>query len=158
LFWENIDFGNGIITIPQSKSGEVRYVSMNDRVVEILREMPNRFRSAYVFTSTNGQTPMNSRNFIQRIFLPHVRQAEIPNFRWHDLRHTFASRLVMEGTDLRTVQELMGHKTIAMTMKYAHLSQGHKRDAVQRLVKPKKMDRTDTRTDTELHTKEKGTQ
>jgi integrase len=158
LRWENIDFGNSIITIPQSKSGEIRYVSMNDRVVEILREMRSRFRSPYVFTSTNGQTPMNSRNFIQRIFLPHVRQAEIPNFRWHDLRHTFASRLVMEGTDLRTVQELMGHKTIAMTMKYAHLSPGHKRDAVQRLVKPKKTDRTDTRTSTKLHTKEKGTQ
>jgi len=101
---------------------------------------------------------MNSRNFIQRIFLPHVRQAAISDFRWHELRHTFASRLVMEGTDLRTVQELMGHKTIAMTMKYAHLSPGHKRDAVQRLVKPKKTDRTDTRTDTKLHSKEKGTQ
>jgi len=137
LRWENIDFGTGIITIPQSKSGEIHYVSMNDRVVEILRNMPSRFHSPYVFTSTNGQTPMNSRNFIQRIFLPHVRQAAIPKFRWHDLRHTFASRLVMAGIDLRTVQELMGHKTITTTMRYAHLSPGHKMDAVQCLVKPK---------------------
>ncbi|MGB6381085.1 MAG: tyrosine-type recombinase/integrase, partial [Syntrophobacteria bacterium] len=59
-------------------------------------------------------------------------------------RHTFASRLVMDGADLRTVQELMGHKTIAMTMKYAHLSPGHRMDTVQRLVG----NRTDTRTGT----------
>jgi integrase len=157
LRWENVDFGTGIITIPQSKSGEIRYVSMNDRVVEILRNMPSRFHSPYVFTSTNGQTPMNSRNFIQRIFLPHVRQAAILNFRWHDLRHTFASRLVMAGTDLRTVQELLGHKTITTTIRYAHLSPGHKRDAVQRLVKPKTKTKLTPELTLKLTPKKKGT-
>src|SRR5208337_230704 len=59
--------------------------------------------------------------------------ARIPNFRWHDLRHTFASRLVMAGVDIRTVQELMGHKTIQVTLRYAHLAPQHQLEAVQRL-------------------------
>jgi site-specific recombinase XerD len=62
-----------------------------------------------------------------------VRRAGIDNLHWHDLRHTFASRLVMGGVDLRTVQELLGHKPILMTMRYAHLSRDHKLGAVERL-------------------------
>ena len=56
------------------------------------------------------------------------------NFTRHCLRHTFASPLVMAGVDLRTVQELMGHKTIAMTCRYAHLAPSHKLAAVERLT------------------------
>jgi site-specific recombinase XerD len=61
--------------------------------------------------------------------------ARLPNFTWHCLRHTFASRLVMKGVDLRTVQELMGHKTIQMTCRYAHLGPEHKLAAVETLCK-----------------------
>jgi len=61
-------------------------------------------------------------------------KAKIQGVTWHTLRHTFASRLVMAGVDLKTVQELMGHKTIAMTARYAHLSPEHKLSALERLV------------------------
>jgi site-specific recombinase XerD len=61
-------------------------------------------------------------------------EAKIEGVTWHTLRHTFASRLVMAGVDLKTVQELMGHKTIAMTARYAHLSPEHKLSALERLV------------------------
>ncbi len=60
-----------------------------------------------------------------------VKQAGIKDFRFHDLRHTFASRSVMAGVDIRTVQELMGHKTIAMTLRYSNLSPDHKRRAIE---------------------------
>ena len=60
-------------------------------------------------------------------------KAGIQDFRWHDLRHMFASRLVMAGVDIRTVQELMGHKTIQVTLRYAHLAPRHQLEAVQRL-------------------------
>jgi site-specific recombinase XerD len=62
-----------------------------------------------------------------------IAEAKVKNFRWHDLRHTFISRLVMKGVDLRTVQELAGHKTISMTVRYAHLAPEHNQAAIEKL-------------------------
>src|SRR5262249_20254888 len=70
----------------------------------------------------------------RRWFEHAVREAEIVDFHWHDLRHTFASRLMMAGVDLRTVQELIGHKTITMTVRYSHLTPAHLQEAVDRLA------------------------
>jgi integrase len=77
-------------------------------------------------------------------------KASIVDFTWHCLRHTFASWLVMAGVGLRTVQELMGHKTIAMTCRYAHLAPQHQLDAVGNLDgRGRELSRpTDTKTDT----------
>ncbi len=67
-------------------------------------------------------------------FEPAVKKAKIRSFSWHCLRHTFASRLVMAGVDLRTVQELTGHKSIKMTVRYSHLTPKHTLAAVERLA------------------------
>jgi site-specific recombinase XerD len=61
------------------------------------------------------------------------KEAGIEGVTWHILRHTYCSRLVMAGVDLKTAQELMGHKTLAMTARYAHLSPGHLKTAIQKL-------------------------
>jgi site-specific recombinase XerD len=147
LKWKHVDFATGIITIPRSKHGEIRYVPMNDTVREILRARPSRLKSDYVFPSDTGKTPIDACNYMRRVFVPALEAAKIENFHWHDLRHTFASRLVMKGVDIRTVQELMGHKTITMTLRYSHLSPAHQLDAVQRLNRPPTSTSTSTEPD-----------
>jgi len=135
LTWAQVDFLAGVLTIPRSKHGETRHVPMNAVVREILWEcwtarLAQANASPYVFLTAYGE-PFHD---VRKWFPLALREAGIANFRWHDLRHTFASRLVMAGVDLRTVQELMGHKTIQMTLRYSHLSPSHQRQAVERLV------------------------
>jgi site-specific recombinase XerD len=125
--WEFIDFRNRLITIPKSKHGDVRYVRMNSRVADILSVLKDSsIATGSVFASKSPRY----------WFEPAVKAARLMNFTWHCLRHTFISRLVMAGVDLRTVQELAGHKSIAMTCRYAHLAQGHQQAAVEMLVAP----------------------
>jgi site-specific recombinase XerD len=83
----------------------------------------------------------------RRWFEPVVKASGLLAFTWHCLRHTFASRLVMAGVDIRTVQELLGHKTISMTVRYSHLAPKHTLAAVERLDAPTG-EATDTTTDT----------
>jgi site-specific recombinase XerD len=121
--WENVDFANGLLKIPKSKHGEVRWVSLNSRVqavFAILKPAPAVGRI---------MTLKSPRGWFEKA----VKDSGIAHFNWHDLRHTFISRLVMAGVDLRTVQELAGHKTIQMTMRYAHLAHSHVAMAVEKL-------------------------
>jgi integrase len=138
LKWQYIDQENGVLTIPRSKSGETRHVPLNDVVLTILKGLNSWMTSPWVFPSPgNPGRPQDAQNFYNRVFIPALDAAGIEGAVWHSLRHTFASRLVMAGVDLRTVQELMGHKDIKMTLRYSHLSSGHLKDAVARLLKSK---------------------
>ncbi len=130
-----MDIENRVLTIPRSKSGETRHVPLNDQAVAILEGLKSWMTSPWVFPSPNPARPLDAQNFYNRVFIPALGKAEIQGVVWHTLRHTFASRLVMAGVDLRTVQELMGHKDIHMTLRYSHLSPSYLKDAVQRLVK-----------------------
>jgi integrase len=84
--------------------------------------------SEYVFTY-NGKPVKN----ITKSFKAALKNAGIADFRFHDLRHTFASQVIMRGGDLKDVQELLGHKSMSMTLRYSHLSQEHKKRAVNLL-------------------------
>ncbi len=143
LRWQDVNLETGIITIPLSKNGEKRHVPLNSAARAALDTLWDR-RKAPGYVCPGVEDHERARDW-RRWFENAVIAAKIENFRWHDLRHTFASRLVMAEIDLRTVQELLGHKTIAMTVRYSHLSPTHLREAVERLTeKP-----TDTTTSTE---------
>jgi integrase len=124
LKWEDIDFDQGIIFVRNSKNNETREIPMNDQLMSVLRNL--KFKSPYLFAREDGKLCISIRTAFENA----VRRANIHDFRFHDLRHTFASHLVMAGVDLITVKELLGHKTINMTLRYAHLSPDHKRHAV----------------------------
>jgi integrase len=127
LRWENVDFKNGYITIEKSKNGEIRKIPMNKQVTAIL----NRIResdepSEYVFSVKNEAIIC-----FETAWCHARKEIGIKNFRFHDLRHTFGSRLGMAGVDIKTIQELMGHKDISMTMRYSHPTPEHKKRVVE---------------------------
>jgi len=97
-----------------------------------LTALPRHITSPYVFWY--GKDGRRYKD-IKRSFHSALRRAGIKDFHFHDLRHTFASHLIMEGADITAVKELLGHKTLSMTMRYAHLAPNHKVKAVALLDK-----------------------
>ena len=83
----------------------------------------------YVFSGRTDGTLLD----VKKAWISVRASAEISNFRWHDLRHSFASKLAMRGVDLNTIRELLGHASLAMTLRYAHLAPEHKMEAVSKL-------------------------
>jgi len=122
----DIDLVGRMLHVREAKGGEGRSIPLNDVLFAALSTIQGE-PGELVF---RGNTLTNLRDIWDQA----VKDAKLDNFKFHDLRHTFASRLVMAGVDLRRVQILMGHKSIKMTERYAHLAPGHLRDAVSRLV------------------------
>lgn len=126
LKWEQIDLRNGLIFLTKTKNGKPRGVPINATLREVFKSIPHSLESEYVFTDRNGR-PYKSVN---NSFPTACRRAGIRDFHFHDLRHTFASYLVMARVDLRSVQELLGHKDLRMTVRYSHLDAPHLAKAV----------------------------
>lgn len=131
--WQDVDFNRRILTIPRTKNGDTRYVDLNETATTALRWLyQRRTKLPWVFLNSQGEQLRSQRDWFDRV----LAATKLPNYTWHCNRHTFASRLVMKGVDLRTVGELLGHRTFQMTMRYAHLAADHRRSAVARLDKP----------------------
>jgi integrase len=137
--WQGVSFIRRTLTTPRNKNGATRHIRLNRSALSALKALQAQGNgSKLVCGGTN--TP-------RWWFDPAVKAAGLERFTRHCLRHTFASRLVMAGVDIRTVQELLGHKTIAMTVRYSHLAPEHNLAAVERLDGPTEQP-TDTTTDT----------
>lgn len=132
LRWDAVNLQSGTLVVPPNKYDEARTIPLNRAARAALRTLRARARGVeWVMVNEAGERMRTPR----RWFEAGVKAAKLPEFTWHCLRHTFASRLVMMGVDLRTVQEIMGHKDIRMTCRYAHLAPGHKLGAVELLAK-----------------------
>jgi len=129
LKWEQVDLKHGYISLRDTKSGEGRDIPINNTLERLFKEMPHSIESIYVFTGKDGD-PYKG---VKRSYNTALRNAEIYGATFHTLRHTFASQLVMASVDLASVQELLGHKSLNMTLRYAHLAPEHKTKAVKKL-------------------------
>jgi integrase len=128
LRWESVDLRHGFILLEQTKNGERREIPINDSMRSTFQNVIRRLDVPCVFHDPATGKPYQD---VKRSFKTALKRAEIKNFHFHDLRHTFASHLVMAGVDIATVKELLGHKTLTMTLRYAHLAPAHKAKAVE---------------------------
>lgn len=130
LRWDNVDFKRRFIRVERSKNNRSRKIPMNSAVFEELQKLRGN-GSEHVFTKERSSERLRC---VRSAFESACRRAEIQNLRFHDLRHTFATNLVMSGVDLVTVKEILGHSTIEMTVRYSHPSDLRKMAAVEQLV------------------------
>jgi integrase len=130
LRWRDLDLTVGLLTVQLAKNNEKRHIPLNRDVREVVDTLPHY--GEWVLAWPWGDRVPDTT--LYAAFGRACHAASITDFRWHDLRHTFASHLVMAGVDLRTVQELLGHKSLEMTMRYSHLAPAHKAAAVEKLA------------------------
>jgi integrase len=131
LTWSQVDLFRRLIIIEHTKNNERLSVPLNETLMSLFKQLfkVRHIKSPYVFNKPDGSRYHNSLNG----FWKAVKKAGINDFKFHDLRHCFASALVQKRVDLYQVQRLLGHRSNAMTQRYAHLSPEHLRDAVTRL-------------------------
>ncbi|MCX8070093.1 MAG: site-specific integrase [Thermodesulfovibrionales bacterium] len=132
LKWSNIDLKHGFILLDKTKNGERRELPINSTLRATLQSITRRIDVPYVFYNPETLKPFRD---IKKSFSRACKRAGITDFHFHDLRHTFASHLVMSGVDLTTVSRLLGHKDIKMTLRYSHLAPDHVSNAVNVLDK-----------------------
>ncbi len=123
LKWQDVDFERRIISVKKTKSGRTRSIPINDSLLNILEDLDQNGDKVFPYT------------YIQTAFQNSRRRAGLHDVRFHDLRHTFASRLVANGVDIVTVQQLLGHQSITTTERYTHSNIEQKRKAVGNLTR-----------------------
>jgi len=126
LTWDDIDLEKGKIFIKETKSGESRIVPINSELSKILKSMDNGNPKLFNF----------SKWHVTHKFKKYLKKSGIKgweSFNVHTLRHTFASHLIMSGTDIYTVSKLLGHSSVAVTQMYAHLAPDYLRVSIERL-------------------------
>jgi integrase len=131
LKWKEITYENneqGYITVKRSKSGRQRLIPIGETAINTLKSLTVMINNEYVFF---GKVPGKPFKDIPKEWEECLKKAGIDDFHWHDLRHTYASRLVMAGVPIYTVQTLLGHSTIKVTERYSHLSPEHLKQVIK---------------------------
>jgi excisionase family DNA binding protein len=129
LRWISVDFERGTILLTKTKAGRNRVIPINAELHGILTALKAGSKNEYVFTGPEGRPAKSVRG----AFVSACRRAGLKGLRLHDLRHTFATRLIRRGVDIITVQSLLGHSSVTTTQRYTHTGEAEKREAVRRL-------------------------
>lgn len=130
LGWGDVSFSEGLLCVRDGKGGKSRHVPLNQTLRKLLQGMSRSTQSGFLFV--NGKTGTRyTRHGVGCVFRRVVEKAGVKHVRWHDLRHTFASRLVQAGVSLLQLKELLGHATLAMVQRYAHLAPENLASAVR---------------------------
>jgi integrase len=131
LRWRDVDLDKGRAVLHETKNTYKRTLALAPQVIAELREIRKvrRIDDDLIFASPN---PEGKRSFstVEKAWQDALSEAGITDFRFHDLRHTFASRMAMDGKTLNEIAGALGHKTLAMVKRYAHLTEGHVHDAM----------------------------
>jgi len=129
LRWSQVDLAARTIKLSQTKSGKPRVIPINAFLLDILISQERKTGySDFVFLNRATRKPFQD---VKRAFNTAATNAGIVGLRFHDLRHTFASRLVAAGVDLITVKDLLGHHSVKVTERYTHTNAEQKKRAVE---------------------------
>ena len=131
LQWQEVDLQRGFITLHETKNGERRALPLAGHALELMKQHAKvrQMNCSLVFPGKNFNNPIDLRTPFENA----LKRAEITDFRWHDLRHSCASYLAMNGASLAEIAEILGHKTLQMVKRYAHLSDAHTSKVVARM-------------------------
>lgn len=126
LRWDQVKLKIGIIEFPDQKNGRPGSIPIPPRAIELLQSIPRRIDSPYVFPNKAGKPPVDFKKSWGKV----LKEAQIENFRFHDLRHTAGSWMAMKGCSVRDIMEQMRHSSPAMAIRYMHLSPKRKTETV----------------------------
>lgn len=131
LKWEDVDLKRKFFYFMDTKNGENRGVSISSKTYELLVQHSKirKINSAYVFARADGKKPIDLRFQWEKV----IEKSGLKDFRFHDLRHTAASYLAMNGATLMELSHILGHKTLQMVKRYSHLTQTHTVDLLERM-------------------------
>jgi integrase len=131
LQWQDVDLQRGFITLHETKNGERRALPLAGHALELMKQHAKvrHVNCPLAFPSKNFKNPIDLRTPFENA----LKRAQITDFRWHDLRHSCASYLAMNGASLAEIAEILGHKTLQMVKRYAHLSDAHTSKVVTRM-------------------------
>lgn len=129
LTWKDVDMNNHRITLHNTKNGDTRSLPLVSHAHELVEKLPRRIDSKLIFPGSNPAKPKDLRY----VWYSAVDKAKLTGFRFHDLRHTAASYLAMNSASLVEIAEILGHRTLQMVKRYAHLSDQHRQEAVKRM-------------------------
>jgi integrase len=116
LKWQNLHFKEGYILVRESRNNHSRVIPINKVLMDTLKSVKNNGSGKYIFSHNYGNDPVKT---FKTAFNSAIRGSGVEKFRFYALRYAFASKLIMAGVDIVTVQELMGHKSVNMTKRYS---------------------------------------